>query len=190
MRRRTADSGRSGGVWACCRPRRRRRRRRRRRACVPGKCGGVWACCRPSRRERGGEGLVCYLMLVSNVFQICGNYSNDAKSTATAAQVADTSSYCRPPLKYGGPCVTTPRSSRRNMRALRWIELLTVLVWFSGGAGLAHGQVGVAVTTLAGAASFTGSTDWVGPAARFNYPTGVAMDAAGAVAIVVSTTEY
>lgn len=37
------------------------------------------------------------------------------------------------------------------------------------------------VTTLAGMAGMTGSADGVGAAARFNYPTGVAVDAAGDV---------
>ncbi len=41
------------------------------------------------------------------------------------------------------------------------------------------------VTTLAGAAS-PNATDGVGAAARFKNPNGVAMDAAGAIAIVVS----
>ncbi len=43
------------------------------------------------------------------------------------------------------------------------------------------------VTTLAGAALSTGSTNGMGTAARFFYPLGVAIDAAGAIAIVVST---
>ncbi len=45
-----------------------------------------------------------------------------------------------------------------------------------------------AVATFAGAAGSTGSTNGAGAASRFNAPLGVAMDAAGAVAIVVSRT--
>jgi hypothetical protein len=44
------------------------------------------------------------------------------------------------------------------------------------------------VTTLAGVALSSGLTDGVGMGARFNQPYGVVMNAAGAVAIVVSTT--
>ncbi len=43
------------------------------------------------------------------------------------------------------------------------------------------------VSTLAGAALSIGSTNGVGAASRFNLPFGVAMDAVGAVAIIVST---
>jgi hypothetical protein len=46
------------------------------------------------------------------------------------------------------------------------------------------------VTTLAGVALSPGSTDGAGPAARFYEPAGVAMDAAGTVAIVVSIGGY
>jgi sugar lactone lactonase YvrE len=38
---------------------------------------------------------------------------------------------------------------------------------------------GGAVTTLAGTAGVTGSTDGAGPAAKFNYPTGIVVDSAG-----------
>ena len=47
-------------------------------------------------------------------------------------------------------------------------------------------MVSATVTTLAGTAGSTGSTDGVGTAARFNLPNAVAMDAAGSVAFVVS----
>ncbi len=43
-----------------------------------------------------------------------------------------------------------------------------------------------AVSTLAGTASSAGSTNGVGAAARFFRPYGIAMDAAGVVAVVVS----
>ncbi len=44
------------------------------------------------------------------------------------------------------------------------------------------------VTTLAGVALLDGSTDGIGSAARFTNPWGVAMDHAGAVAIIVSAS--
>ena len=71
------------------------------------------------------------------------------------------------------------------MRMLR-LPLLMCLVLFAWWAVLAHGHAVGTVTTLAGLALSSGSTDGVGAAARFNLPYGVAMDAAGAVAIVVS----
>jgi hypothetical protein len=46
------------------------------------------------------------------------------------------------------------------------------------------------VTTLAGVAFAIGSTDGVGSAAIFYNPIGVAMDAAGTVAIVVSGCQW
>lgn len=42
------------------------------------------------------------------------------------------------------------------------------------------------VTTLAGTAGISGSLNAVGAAARFNAPVGVAVDAAGTFALVVS----
>ena len=42
------------------------------------------------------------------------------------------------------------------------------------------------VTTLAGVAGITGNTDGIGPAALFNKPKGLALDAAGNIALVVS----
>ena len=43
------------------------------------------------------------------------------------------------------------------------------------------------VSTLAGQAGSIGSTNGIGTTARFNYPYGIALDAAGTFAVVVRT---
>jgi hypothetical protein len=63
--------------------------------------------------------------------------------------------------------------------------LIRTMLLFTLSTALVYGQAFDTVTTLAGNLTI-GSTDGVGTVARFNYPFGGAMDAAGAVAIVVS----
>ncbi len=69
--------------------------------------------------------------------------------------------------------------------------LMCIFVLLAWVATLAHGQSFSTVTTLAGNLTLTtGSTNGLGTAAMFNQPYGAAMDAVGAVAIVVSSILY
>ncbi len=62
---------------------------------------------------------------------------------------------------------------------------MAITLVFAGWAMMANGQTFGTVTTLAGNVTI-GSSNGVGTVARFNSPFGVAMDAEGSVAIVVS----
>jgi hypothetical protein len=75
----------------------------------------------------------------------------------------------------GGACCLSNGSSLLHVQTDQYNHLIRRVIMSSG-----------AVTTLAGVAGITGSTDGVGLAAMFNVPMGVALDAPGSVAIVVS----
>ena len=73
------------------------------------------------------------------------------------------------------PCIPThPFPSPYTMQADRSNHLIRLLVLSSG-----------VVSTLAGQAGSTGSTNGIGTNATFNGPIGIALDAAGTFAVVV-----
>ena len=86
----------------------------------------------------------------------------------------------------------SPPSRRRSAVWLhayglnKLISVARLLCLIAVGVGLADGQAVGTVTTVAGVAGIAGSTNGVGPAAKFFFPVGGAIDAAVAVAIVVS----
>ncbi len=84
---------------------------------------------------------------------------------------------------YNGAATVAKRS--RVVKAVMSL-MMCIILMIAGWATLADGQAFGTVTTLAGTALSTGTTDGVWTAARFNTPIGVAIDALGTVAIVVS----